>query len=153
MKIENRKSKIENPHLWRGSGFSLIEVLIAAVLVGLAVAALLGASRSFTIANASGADLSTAEFLIEQIRERTALLSFDELNGFAAGSPFSPPISADGSLLTDFAAFTQQVTVENVSASDFEQVPTGPSDFVRVTVKVLLNGREISSVKWIRARY
>jgi prepilin-type N-terminal cleavage/methylation domain-containing protein len=135
------------------AGFSLIEVLIATVLIGLAVAALLGASRAFTIANASGADLSTAEFLIEQIRERTALLSFDGLNGFASGSPFSPPISADGSPLNDFAGFTQQVTVENVSAANFEQVVAVPSDFVRVTVRVLLNSREISSVRWIRARY
>jgi len=135
------------------TGFSLIEVLIAILLVGLAVAALLGASRSFTIANASGADLSTAEFLIEQIRERTAMLSFDDLDDFASGSPFSPPISADGSVLQDFAAFTQQVTVENVSAANFEQVVPGPSDFVRVTVKVLLNGREISSASWIRAQY
>jgi hypothetical protein len=127
--------------------------LIAVVLVGLAVAALVGASRAFTIANASGADLSTAEFLIEQIRERTTLLSFDDLNGFASGSPFSPPISADGSPLNHFAAFSQQVTVEKVSATNFEQVVVVPSDFVRVTVRVLLNSREISSVRWIRARY
>jgi prepilin-type N-terminal cleavage/methylation domain-containing protein len=134
------------------AGFSLIEVLIAVVLVGLAVAALVGASRAFTIANASGADLSTAEFLIEQIRERTTLLSFDDLNGFASRSPFSPPISADGRPLNHFAAFTQQVTVEKVSATNFEQA-ADPSDFVRVTVRVLLNSREISSVRWIRARY
>lgn len=152
-KYDLRNTKYEIRPTKYTAGFSLIEVLIAVVLVGLAVAALLGASRAFTIANASGADLSTAEFLVEQIRERTALLSFDDLNGFASGSPFSPPISADGSPLNHFAAFTQQVTVENVNAANFEQVVAGPSDFVRVTVRVLLNSREISSVRWIRARY
>jgi len=153
MKFEIQNSKFKISRLWRGGGFSLIEVLIAAVLIGLAIAALLGASRSFTIANASGADLSTAEFLIEQIRERSALLSFDDLNGLASGSPFSPPISADGNVLNDFADFTQQVTVQKVDKANFEQVVAGPSDFVRVTVRVLLNSREISSVRWIRARY
>jgi len=150
-KYNIRHTKYETRNAKYTAGFSLIEVLIAVVLVGLAVAALVGASRAFTIANASGADLSTAEFLIEQIRELTTLLSFDDLNGFASAS-FSPPISADGSPLNDFAGFTQQVTVEKVSAANFEQA-ADPSDFVRVTVRVLLNSREISSVRWIRARY
>jgi prepilin-type N-terminal cleavage/methylation domain-containing protein len=173
MRIENRESKIENPRLWRSSGFSLIEVLIAAVLVGLAVAALLGASRSLTMANASGADLSTAEFLIEQIRELTTLLpvidpqtgtatfgheetglaNYDDLDDFD-GANFSPPISADRAVLSNLAGFSQQVTVENVNAANFEQVAADhSSNFVRVRVKVLLNLREISSVSWIRARY
>jgi hypothetical protein len=56
------------------TAFSLIEILIATILVGLAVTALLVASSSMTIANGAGTDLSTAEFLIEQIRELTALL-------------------------------------------------------------------------------
>jgi len=157
----------------RKSGFSLIEVLIAAVLVGLAVAALLGASRSLTMANASGADLSTAEFLIEQIRELTTLLpvidpqtetatfgpeetglaNYDDLDDFDGGN-FSPPISANRTVLSNFARFSQQVTVENVNAANFEQVVADHgSNFVRVTVRVLSNSREISSVRWIRARY
>lgn len=154
-------------------GFTLIEVLIATVLVGLAIAALLLASQSFTMANASGADLSTAEFLIEQIRELTALLpvidpeggtttfgpeeaglaAYDDLDDFD-GATFSPPINAGRAVLNNFAAFSQQVTVENVNASNFEQVVTDHgSSFVRVTVSVRLNAKEISSVSWIRAQY
>jgi len=136
------------------AGFSLIEVLIAVVLVGLAVAALVGASRAFTIANASGADLSTAEFLIEQVRERSISVNYDNLYGLEHfdNVTFSPPMNADGESLNDFAAFSEQITVENVSASNFENLDPG-SDFIRVTVKVFLNSREISSVRWIRARY
>jgi hypothetical protein len=56
--------------------------------------------------------------------------------------------------LSDFAAFSQQVIVENISSADFEQVVGDhSSDFVRVTVKVFLNAKEISSARWIRARY
>jgi len=154
------------------SGFSLIEVLIAIILIGLAIASLIAANSSFTEANAAGTDLSTAEFLLEQIRELTTLLpvidpndgtstfgaeeatlaDYDDLDDFD-GANFSPPISADREVLNDFAAFSQQITVENVNAANFENVvPDHSSDFVRVTVKVFLNSREIVSTSWIRAR-
>lgn len=155
------------------SGFSLIEVLIAIILIGLAIASLIAANSSFTEANAAGTNLSTADFLLEQIRELTILLpvidpndgtstfgpeevslaDYDDLDDFD-GANFSPPISADREVLNDFAAFSQQVTVENVNAADFEQVVSDHySFFVRVTVKVFLNSREIISASWIRARY
>jgi prepilin-type N-terminal cleavage/methylation domain-containing protein len=154
------------------SGFSLIEVLIAIILIGLAIASLIAANSSFTEANAAGTDLSTAEFLLEQIRELTTLLpvidsndgtstfgpeeatlaDYDDLDDFD-GANFSPPISADREVLNDFAAFSQQITVENVNAANFEQVVSNHSSFfVRVTVKVFLNSREIVSASWIRAR-
>ena len=155
------------------SGFSLIEALIAVILVGLAIASLVAANSSFTKANGAGADLSTAEFIVEQIRELTVLLpvidpqtgtsafgpeeaslaNYDDLDDFDSAN-FSPPISADREILNDFAAFSQQITVENVNAANFEQVVSDHSShFVRVTVRVLLNSREISSGSWIRARY
>ncbi|GAG20974.1 unnamed protein product [marine sediment metagenome] len=155
------------------SGFSLVEVLIAIVLVGLAIVSLIAANSSFTRANAAGRDLSTAEFLIEQIRELTTLLpvidpntgtdlfgpeeaglaTYDDLDDFD-GTIFSPPISSDRDVLSNFAAFGQQITVENVSAANFEAVVIDhSSSFVRITVKVFLNSREISSTSWIRAQY
>jgi type II secretory pathway pseudopilin PulG len=158
----------------RRGGFSLIEVLIAMLLTTLAIVSLIIANNAFTKANGAGVDLSTAEFLIEQIRELTTLLattdpesgvstfgpetgetlaSYDDLDDFD-GASFSPPISAGRNSLNNFAAFTQQVTVENVSASDFEQVVSDHgSYFVRVTVKIFLNSREIDSGSWLRAQY
>ncbi len=155
-------------------GFSLIEVLIAIVLVGFAVASLVASNIAFTRANGAGTELTTAEFLIEQIRELTVLLpvvdpetetdifgpesgetlaNYDDLDDFN-GASFSPPIgAADRNVLSGCDAFSQQVAVENVSASNFEQVVGAhTSDFVRVTVTVLLNAREISSASWLRAR-
>jgi len=136
-------------------GFTLIEVLIAIMLVALAIASLVAASTSFTKANAAGVELSTAEFLIEQIKERTVLVGYADLYAFDDES-FSPPQNANGDVLNDFAAFGQKITVENVSDSDFEQVVPDydpDSHFVRVTVRVLLNSRQISSASWLRARY
>jgi len=159
------------------SGFSLIEVLIAILLVGLAVASLVAANSAFTKANGAGTDLSTAEFLAEQIGELTALLpvvepntpesgvdvfgpepgetlaSYDDLNDFD-GKSFSPPINANRNALNDLAAYSQQVTVENVNKSNFEQVVADHgSSFVRVTVRIYLNSKEITSASWLRARY
>ena len=137
----------------KSNGFSLVEVLFAILLVGLAIAALLGANAAFTRANGAGTDLSTAEFLLEQIKELTAMAAYDDLDDFD-GAFFPVPISADGTPLTGFAAFSQQITVENVNASDFGQgEDPGSTDFVRVTARVLMNSTEISSASWIRARY
>ena len=137
------------------NGFSLVEVLIAIILVGLAIASLVAANISFTKANAAGTDLSTAEFLIEQVRERSISVDYDDLNSLLHfdGVTFSPPINADGEYLTDFAAFSEQIIVENVSEQNFEQVVGYDSSFIRVTAKVFLNSKEISSAGWIRARY
>jgi hypothetical protein len=159
------------------SGLSLIEVLFAVLLVGLAIASLMAANGTFTKANGAGMDLSTAEFLIGQIRELTMLLpvvepntpasgvdvfgpepgetlaTYDDLNDFD-GMSFSPPISAERTPLNNLSAFNQQITVENVSPSNFEDVvPDNSSNFVRVTVSVYLNSRLISSASWLRARY
>ena len=156
------------------SGFTLIEVLIAVLLVGLAIASLVAANGAFTKANGAGTDLSTAEFIIGQIRELTMLLpvidpetelstfgpesgetlaGYDDLDDFN-GATFSPPIDVDRNILSNFTAFHQLVTVENVSASNFEDVVANhSSSFVRVTVTVYLNSREISSASWLRARY
>jgi len=158
----------------REDGFTLIEVLIGILLIGLAIVSLISANGALTQANGAGIELSTAEFLIEQIRELTTVLpvidpttgtttfgpeasetlaNFDDVDDFN-GANFSPPISATRATLNDLSAYTQQITVENVSVSNFEQVVSNHSSFfVRVNVKVLLNTREISSARWLRCRY
>lgn len=154
-------------------GFTLIEVMFAVMLVGIAIAGLVGANIAFTRANGAGADMSTAEFLIEQIRELTSTLAvidpqtgtgtfgpeegsvanYDDLDDFD-NATFSPPIDVTAANLTDFAAFSQQVTVQNVNASNFGSVVSDHgSDFVKVTVSVSLNNKVISSASWIRALY
>lgn len=159
------------------NGFTLIEVLIAVIMVGLAIASLVGANLSFTQANGIGANISTAEFLSEQVRELTALLpvvdpqtgtvtfgaeegsladydDIDDFDGSGDGITFNPPISSTRSTLTDFGSYSQQVTVKNVNPSNFQQdISDHGSDFVRITVKITYNSKEICSDSWIRARY
>ncbi|MHC4259526.1 MAG: type IV pilus modification PilV family protein [Planctomycetota bacterium] len=142
-------------HRLKKAAFSLVEVLFAVMLVGMAIASLLAANGMFTKTNAVGTELSTAEFLLEQIRERSVSSSYEDLNGLLHfdGATFSPPIDADGQYLNDFAQFSEQITLENVSEQNFEQAVAHESGFVRVTAKVFLNSKEICSASWIRASY
>lgn len=132
-----------------GAGFTLIEAMIATMLLAVAIIALMVSNQAFTQVNSAGIDLSTAEFLIEEVRERTASFKFNELPAFAG--TYSPPEDIQGDTMTAFADFSQQVTVQNVSASDFT-VPEAGSDFARVTVTILRNGTAISSADWIRVK-
>jgi len=153
--------------------FTLIEALIAVVIIGLAIASLVAANIAFTAANSAGANLSTAEFLAEQVRELLAplpvidpqagaatfgaeeasLAQYDDLDDFD-NKTFSPPINADRLSLGNFTAFSQQVAVQNVSPTNFDQVvPDHGSNFVRVTVTVSHNSEKLIQTSWIRARY
>ena len=51
--------KTVKPLHGKNQGFSLIEALLAAMLIGLAIAALAASSGAFTMYNAAGLDLST----------------------------------------------------------------------------------------------
>ena len=147
--------------------------MIATVLVGIAVASLIVATGAFTQVNAAGIDLSTAEFLIEEIRELTAsmdvidpetltetfgvesgetLETYDDIDDFNART-FSPPIDINRTQLSNFATFSQVITVQNVSTSDLTlAVANHASPFVKVTVQVLMNNKLVTKASWIRAR-
>jgi type II secretory pathway pseudopilin PulG len=132
-------------------GFTLVEILIVVVLLGLAMVAIVASNAAFTQATVQAAQLSTAEFLIEQIRELTALLPYNDIDDFD-GAVFNPPIDSQRRQLTDFSDYSQAVTVENVSANNFQQVVADhSSDFVRVTVKIFYNNSEIMNTSWIRS--
>ncbi|RKY04540.1 MAG: hypothetical protein DRP66_11600 [Planctomycetota bacterium] len=157
------------------NGFTLAEILVAVVIIGIAIAALVGANGAFTQVNGAAVDLSTAEFLIEEIRELTTTLpvidpesgkdtfgpeadeatvaAYDDLDDFD-NAGFCPPVDVSATALAEFGSFTQQVTVENVSPLSLETpVADHTSDFVRITVAILQNNRPVSSTSWIRANY
>ena len=136
----------------QSSGFTLIEALFAAMLLGLVVAALAAASGAFTMANGYGVDLSTAEFLIEEIRELTANENVDTLLASYDGQTFNPPKDISNLDMADFSEFSQQVEIDYVESGNFADTVTGPTDFVRLTVTVSKSGQPISSTSWIRAR-
>ena len=155
------------------SGFTLIEALVATAIIGIAIAALLVSNVSHSQANAYGMNTSTAEFLIEEIRAMTtpldvvdpntgtatfgiesgesSLADYDDLDDFD-DLTFSPPVNVNGTILNDFSQYSQIITVVNVDAGDFTSVIADHgSSIVRVSVSIVMNGKEISSTSWIRA--
>jgi prepilin-type N-terminal cleavage/methylation domain-containing protein len=133
-------------------GFTLIEVLFAVMLIGLVVAAIAVSSGAATMVNGVGIDLSTAEFLIGEIRERTATATFDEILAYD-GNTYNPPIEINGTVMPEFSGFAQQIVIEYVNSDNFSQVAASPpTDFIRITVTITKNSRPISSSSWIRAR-
>ena len=173
IQTQPQNQRINRPTITKHSAFTLIEVLVAMILVGVAIVSLMAASRSFTKINSAGTNLSTAEFLVEQIRELTTqlpvldpengtstfgpeeatLAAYDDLDDFD-GAVFSPPINANRQTLTAFTAFGQQITVENVDPGNFAQVVSDhTSSFVRVNVQVSFNSEQINSASWIRTRH
>ncbi len=153
-------------------GFTLIEILIVVVLLGMAMTAIVASNVAFTQATAQAAQLSTAEFLIEQIRELTTLLPMRDPNTGAGFGPeagetgvalyddvddfngmvFNPVIDCQRRQLAGFSGYSQAVTVESVSANNFQQPVADPnSPFVRVTVRILYQNNEITKASWIRS--
>ena len=133
----------------KADGFTLIEALFASILIGMVVVSLAAASGAFTMVNGVGIDMSTAEFLIEEIRALTAPMTFDELLTYN-GNTYSPPIDISETAMAEFSAFSQVITIQYVQASSLDTVVTGPTDFLRVTVTVNKNGQPINSASWIR---
>ena len=131
-------------------GFTLLESLFAAMLIGLVITALIASSAAFTMANAAGVDLSTAEFLIEEVREKKATMEFAEID-LIPGVHITPPKDMEDNDLNDFAAFTQVVTVLPVSETDFNSLAGTNSDFKKITVEIRKNGQIITEASWLRA--
>ncbi len=170
---------IAKRHDCNPAGFTLIETMIAMMIIGLTIAAILAGNVAFTQSNAAGINISTAEFLIDEIRElsmslpavdpqtstatfgpeadETSVAMYDDLDDFdgtgGTGINFCPPIDINRNAMANFAAFTQKITVENVSPADLTVVVADHgSDFFRVTVEILFGGKPICSCSWIRAR-
>lgn len=135
------------------NGLTIIEVLIAIMLIGVEVAGLVAANGSLTQLNGAGVELSTAEFLIEQVRERTAGMEFASLNSLDSRC-YGPPQDATGIELADYSNYEQQIRVKHVTNDDLTVLDnTGISDYIRISVDIVREDRIVSSGSWIRAKY
>lgn len=137
-------------HKSQPGGFTLIETLFAAMLIGLVVAAIAVSSSAATMVNGASVDMSTAEFLVEELREMSATMTFDQLDNYTPVN-INPPVDMNNNAMSEFSDFTQHVNIVHVSAINLQTVVTS-SDFLRITVTINKNNRPVSSASWIRAR-
>ncbi len=158
--------------LKRNKGLTLVELMVAMMIIGLSIASMLATCGAFTKLNSGGVDLSTAEFLIEEIKgltdtiavtdpnggthfgnEEASLAYYDDIDDFHEKTYAAPngPIDIDRNVLTDFEQFKQEIIVKNVSEADFDSiVGNHASNFYRVTVNIYKNDILLTSASWIR---
>ena len=147
---------------FRRGGFTLLEVMVATVIVGIGVAGMMIATQSNTRINAAGCGLTQATYLLEEIREWSMKLPFADPNNHAPGTDnppndvgdflnvtFSPPRDACGQQITGMPGWSQVVTAQwKDPASLRTNVAAGGSDVVRVTVKIVHNGATQLTSAW-----
>lgn len=131
-------------------GFTLIEALVALVILSFAVVALMALMGSGTRVNAYGKQLSTAVFLLEQTRANLDQVAFADLPSYNGQT--LPVTDSGGQAVADFADYQQQVTVTPVNPDDMSVYAGADPQLYRVTATVSYQGDELSRVSWLRNR-
>ncbi len=134
-------------------GFTIIEALMASVLIAIAISALIAANTAMSNVNAAGANLSTAEYLLQQVRERTETTGYQYLRNMYNDKVYNPPLDEDGDELTEFNAYSQRIGVAYVANDNFDETVDEDEGFLKITAEVRYNGDPITSSSWIRAEY
>jgi len=156
-------------------GFTLIEVAVATAIIGLALAALLGAVASGTRTNDAGKKLTQAVFLAQEIREWTIGLPFSDPDPGDADNPpgpdgsnpqtfvddlddlmavtFSPPRDGGGAPITDMTQWSETITLTWRDASNLSStVSAGSSDVIHVQVDISYQDLPVLTTGWLVGR-
>ena len=153
----------------RSAGFTLVEVLVSSILLGIIVVTMMQAFAQGTQMLEQSDRITVGVTVAEQIHELSLTLSLTDphVAGYWGPEPgegpnvindlddlsdrrIRPPIASDGTVWTDLADYEQRVTVVNVAESDFEQVVgNGLSSVYRVTVVVLYREEEVARLSWL----
>lgn len=157
------QTKRHNPR--SSGGFTLMEVMLATVIVGTAVLAIVSAQQAYHQHNAWSQKVGTALLLANEVREMTmdlpqhdpisgdavwgpesnepSVSQFDDLDDFdgtgGVGVSFSPPIDAGMNEVPNLPGWSQVVIVENVLDGfiNGSAAPDKSTDMVRLTCRVL----------------
>ena len=153
-------------------GFTLIEVVVATVLVGLALTAMMVSVRSNTRVNDAGTKLTQATFIAQEIREWTLTLPFSDQDvgdrdnppGSDGSNPqvwvddlddlmnvtYCPPRDGQGYAITALSAWSQAITMTWRDPDNLgNTVTNGTSDIIYVNVDVKYQNKHIVSSGWL----
>lgn len=156
----------------RRGGFTLIETALAVSIVGVGIVSMCQLLAAGTNANVDSTELTTGMSIAKNVREFALKLGFKEpspsasswgLNGGESwsnpatlddvndlnGATFSPPIDSGGTKMTNFAEWSQQVSVVSVDPDRLTlQVPNGSTSAVRTTVSVYHRTKKVCDLTW-----
>lgn len=161
------------------AGFTLIEAMIATVVIGLGVLALIHSLGAGTRVNSVSRDMTQAVFLAQEIRELTLQLPFSDPDEADMGNPpgpdgadpatfvddlddlmnttYNPPVMASGSgTMQTISGMTGWSQVVDLEWKDPDRltltVPDGSSDVINVTATIQKDGRDVLSTSWLVVR-
>lgn len=121
----------------RSEGFSLIEVAVATVIIGLGVTALLLSVGAGTRVNDDAQELTQATFLAGEVREWATNQTFANLSALASPTTFSPPHDGSGNAITDLAGWSQIISITWRDGANLNNnVTAGSSKFINLQVQV-----------------
>jgi len=154
------------------SGYSLVELLVAVAITGIASVSLL---RAFTMAGTVTARHEmqhNARWLATSLKTEMDKLpvvdpnqtptygteagewrddrkTFDDIDDYAGWS--GPPLDENGQPNSELAAYTLATDIRYVDAGDFaKKVEPGKSDCVLCRIRVLTQDGEVFSLQWLR---
>jgi len=159
----------------RDRGFSLVEVMVAAALMGVGVAAVMIAMQSGTNVNAAGRDLTQACYLAQEIREWTLMLPFSDPDLADQGNPpgpdgsdpqvfvddlddligvtYSPPRDGNSNPIAELANWSQQIDLEWKDPDSLRStVAPGSTDIIRVKVTIRHDDTPVLDTGWLVSR-
>jgi len=168
MKMDSYRTVSATPPHTKAPGFTLVEVLVAAAIMGIMFVALMEAFRTGLQMLEQSQRMTVASALAEEVYQMTLTLPltdpeqplhwgpetgesppFDDVDDLDA-AVFSPPVNADGNVIAGLADYEQQVTVVSVSKQDLDQVVgDGCSEVSRVTVVVTCRDTEVCRMSWL----
>lgn len=139
--------KIGKYHTLRICGaFTLVEAMMAVVIVGLGVTGLMYIVASGTTVNAFGNQLSSATYLAEELRTMTDIEEFESLTDYD-GLSFAG-VDSDGNAIAGMQGYVQSLTVTAVDPTTLASDPT--SDVILIAANVSYQGKEMVNMTWLR---
>jgi len=120
----------------RAAAFTLLEVLIASVLLVLGFTALVGAFGYEGVVIQRGEEITYGTFLANEIHDMASRMSFDSVF-YLDDQTFAPALLSTGTS-QDRSEYSQQITVTPVDAEDLSStVEQENAEAARLTVTIL----------------
>ena len=135
----------------KNNGFSLIEVTLAIIIVGVAVVSMLMLFAAETQVNEFSNHMSSGVFLAEQLQAITDQRSFDDLLTLD-GLTYNQAVDADENSLVGLENFRQQLSVQIVNPADLTLYVGPDPHAVLLTAIVDHRGSEVMRISWLRTK-
>jgi len=140
------------PILPRRHGFTLIEVALCTIIVGVGVCAMMQFFAAGTLANGQSTQLTTAVQLSSALHEATLRLPFADVLALD-GQTYSPPHDGAGNAIAALGSdWAQKLTVDDVNLSDLATPTATPQPTVRVSVTITRHNAPVYTTAWIIAQ-